>query len=326
MKVKLLLKVVTALHCMMLLPGSISAQSFPTKPIRLIVPFPTGGGTDLVGRTVGQRMGALLGQQVVADNRAGAGGMIGVEAAARSAPDGHTIVIAGVGELTMFPSLYRKLPYDPLKDLQPLGLIAVTPQLLVVNTAVIPTPTLRDFIAFAKANPHKINYGTYGLGSLNHVMMELFASQAGIKLTAIPYKGSAPAITDLMGGQIAAMILAPSVARGAVNAGKLHALGATTRERIASMPDVPTLHEAGAENYDAASWFGFLAPAGTPKDVVTTLHTALVRAVETPEVTKILLENGAIPKVTSPEEFGAFIRTETERWTTVIQSTGVKLD
>jgi tripartite-type tricarboxylate transporter receptor subunit TctC len=302
------------------------AQAFPSKPVRLIVPFPAGGGTDLVGRTVGQRMATLLGQQVIADNRAGAGGMIGVETAARSAPDGYTMVIAGVGELTMFPSLYRKLPYDPQKDLQPLGLIAITPQILVVNTAVIPTPTLRDFIAYAKANPGKVNYGTYGPGSLNHVMMESFASRAGIQLSAIPYKGSAPALTDLLGGQIAAMILAPSVAKSAVDSGKLRALGATTRDRLASMPDVPTMHEAGAENFDAASWFGLLVPANTPKDVVTALNSALVRAVQSPEVSKTLLEAGAIPRVTSPEEFGAFIRTETERWTGVVRSSGIKLD
>lgn len=308
------------------LPPLAAAQAYPSKPVRLIVPFPAGGGTDIVGRAVGQRMSGLLGQQVIVDNRGGAGGMIGVDAASKAPADGYTILIAGVGEVSMFPSLYRKLPYDPQKDLAPIGLIATTPQVLIANPAVLPVANLRELIAYAKANPGKINYGTFGPGSLNHIMMEQLARQTGMRLTAIQYKGSAPALTDMLGGQISLMILSPALARSPMEAGKLRGLAVTSRERLAALPDLVTLHEAGAENYDSSSWFGLFAPAGVPRDVVATLSSALMRAVQSPEVSKNLLGNGILPKVNSPEEFSAFVRTEIEKWGAVINGMGLKLD
>jgi tripartite-type tricarboxylate transporter receptor subunit TctC len=302
------------------------AQAYPSKPIRFIVPFPPGGGTDLIGRTVGQRVSMLLGQQVVVENRAGAGGMIGVEAAVRSAPDGYTVVIAGVGELSMFPSLYRKLPYDTMRDLQAIGLIAITPQILVVNQSVLPVTSLRELIQYAKANPGKINYGSFGTGSLAHVMTELLAGQAGIQITNVSYKGSAPALNDLLGGQIGLLMLSPALAKSHVESGRLLGIAVSSKERLAALPNIPSVHEAGVPNYDATSWFGALVPAGTPRETVAQLNDAIVKAVNSPEVSKLLLSNGILPLTNNPQEFSQFIKQEIDKWGAIIKKLGLTLD
>ncbi len=252
--------------------------------------------------------------------------MIGVEAAARAAPDGYTVVIAGVGELSMFPSLYRKLPYDTMKDLQGVSLIAITPQILVVNQSVLPVTNLRELIQYAKAHPNKINYGSFGTGSLAHVMTELLANQAGIQITNISYKGSAPALADLLGGQIGLLMLSPALAKSHLESGKLLGLAVSSKERLAALPNVPSIHEAGVPNYDASSWFGALVPAGTPKEIVAQLGDIFVKAVNTPEVNKLLLANGILPMAKGPQEFSLFIKQEIDKWGAIIKKMGLALD
>ena len=313
--------------CLLAMPAAPAlAQAYPGKPIRFIVPFPAGGGTDMVARAVGQRLFALLGQQVIVDNRPGAGGIIGVEAVARSAADGYSVLIAGVAELTMFPSLYRKLSYDTLRNFQPLSLLALTPQVLVVNPSVVPVANLRELIAHARANPGRINYGTFGPGSLAHIMVELFAVPAGIKLTSVSYKGSPPALQDLLGGQIGLMLLSPALAKSQIDAGKLRGIAVSTKERIPALPEIASIHEAGIENYDASSWIGSLLPAGTPQEIVIPLNEAMVKAVNSPEVQKFFFASGIAPLANTPEQFTQFIRREIEKWGSAIRPMGLTLD
>lgn len=306
-------------------PLTAFSQVYPNKPIRFIVPFPAGGGTDNIARAVAQRLSVLVAQPVVVDNRAGASGIIGSDFVAKSAPDGYTILIAGVGELTISPSLYKKLPYDPIKDFQPVTMIAINPMVLALNPSILPVTNLQELIAYAKSNPGKINYGSYGLGSIAHVMVELFAHQSGIKVTHVPYKGSGPALQGLLGGQIGLLFVAPSIAKGQIEAGRIRGIAVSTKRRIPAVSDIPTMTEAGAE-YDAYSWVAAQVSAGTPTEIVDRLNAEIGKAVSTPEIQKQFADQGVIPATGTAEEYSAFFKREVERWGNVVKTVGVTLD
>jgi len=309
-----------------LAPLAAQAQAaFPAKPITIIVPFSAGGTTDILARVVGQYMARDLGQTVVVDNRAGAGGNIGGQAAARAPADGYTLFIGTVGTHAINQSLYKKMPFDPIKDFAPLSRVAMVPNLLVANPSQ-PFKSVKEMIAYAKANPGKVNFGSAGNGSSIHLSGELFKQMTGVDMQHVPYKGSAPAVSDLIGGQISVMFDNMPSAIPHVKAGKLRALAVTTAKRSPALPDVPTIAEAGVPGYEATSWFGLLAPAGTPAPVVAKLNASILKALADPEVKKKLAEQGAEPHGEKPEQFAAFIESETLKWGKVVKESGASLD
>jgi tripartite-type tricarboxylate transporter receptor subunit TctC len=303
---------------------STTATAFPTKPIRIVVAYTPAGTTDILARVVGQRMSEAWGQPVIVDNRPGANGNIGTEVAARAVPDGHSLVMATAGTHGINVSLYRKLAWHPVRDFAPVSLVAMVPNIMVVNNA-LPVKSVKEFIAYARANPGKLSYGSPGNGSTAHLSMELFKSMTGSNLVHVPYKGSAGVLNDVMGGQIAVTIdnMPPYVPQ--VRAGKIRALAVSTAKRSTAMPDLPTIAEAGVTGYDAGAWFGLLAPAGTPKAVVDTLSTETARILKLPEVSKRISELGAEPVGGTPEQFAAFIKSEIDKWAKVIKDANVEL-
>ncbi|MDQ6619355.1 MAG: tripartite tricarboxylate transporter substrate binding protein [Pseudomonadota bacterium] len=300
-------------------------QSYPTKPIRLVVPFPPGGATDILARAVAQRWTETLGQSVVVDNRPGAGGNIGSDLVAKAAPDGYTLVMGTVGTHAINPSLYARMPYDHVKDFAPVILVAGVPNVMEVNPSV-PARTVAEFIAYAKANPDKINFASSGSGTSIHLAGELFKVMTGVQMTHVPYKGSAPALTDLMGGQVQVMFdnLPPSLPH--IKAGKLRALAVTSSTRSPALPDVPTVAEAGVPGYEASSWFGVLAPAGTPPAVIARLNGEVAKWLATPEAKERMASLGANAVGGSPEDFAAHIRAETAKWAKVVKESGAKAE
>ena len=310
----------------LLTPLTAAAQTaFPSKPITIIVPFAAGGTTDILARVVGQALSTELGQPVVIENRAGAGGNIGAQAAARSPADGHTLFMGTVGTHAINASLYKKLPFDPIKDFAPLTRVANVPNLLVANPAQ-PYKTVGELIAYAKANPGKINFGSSGSGSSIHLSGELFNALAKVDMVHVPYKGSAPAVTDLLGNQIAIMFDNMPSAIQHVRSGKLRALAVTTAKRSPELPNVPTIAEAGVPGYEATSWFGLFAPAGTPAAVVTRLNTAIVKILASADVKKKITEQGGEVYSEKPEQFAAFIQKEAVKWGKVVRDSGASLD
>jgi len=306
-------------------PALAAAQAFPTKPITIIVPFAAGGTTDILARIIAQGLTAELGQSVVVDNRAGAGGNIGGQAAARSAADGYTLFMGTVGTHAINAALYKKMPFDPVKDFAPLTRVANVPNLLVANPAQ-PFKTVQELIAYAKANPGKINFGSSGSGSSIHLSGELFKSMAKVDMQHVPYKGSAPAVTDLLGNQIAIMFDNMPSAIQHVRSGKLRAIAVTTAQRSPELPDVPTIAEAGVPGYEATSWFGMFAPAATPAPVVGQLNKALVKVLAQPDVKKKINEQGAETAGETPEQFAAFIQQESVKWGKVVRESGASVD
>jgi tripartite-type tricarboxylate transporter receptor subunit TctC len=307
-------------------PVTASAQAaYPTKPITIVVPFTAGGTTDILARVVGLHMSTTLGQPVIIDNRAGAGGNIGGQLVARAAPDGYTILMGTVGTHAINQSLYKKMPFDPIKDFAPLSRVAMVPNLLVVNPAQ-PYKTVGELIAYAKANPGKVSYASSGNGTSIHLSAEMFKQMAGVEMQHVPYRGSAPAVADLIGGQTAIMFdNMPSVIPH-VKGDKLRALAVTTSKRSPALPDAPTVAEAGVPGYEATSWFGLLAPAGTPADIVAKLNGSVIKALADPEVQKKLAEQGAEAFSEKPEQFAAFIQSETAKWGKVVKQSGASLD
>jgi tripartite-type tricarboxylate transporter receptor subunit TctC len=301
------------------------AQTYPDKPIRLVVPFPAGGTTDILARAVGQKLGEHLGQQVVVDNKPGAGGNIGSDIVAKSAPDGYTLVMGTVGTHAINASLYKKMPYDHIKDFVPVSLVALVPNILVVHPSV-PANSVKELIAYAKANPGKLNFASSGNGTSIHLSGELFKTTAGVEMTHVPYKGSAPAVTDLLGGQVQLMFDNMPSALPHVKAGKLKALGVTTAKRFPAAPDIPAIAEAGVPGYEASSWFGVLAPAGTPKEIVNKLSSEIAKILQTPEIKERLLSQGAEPVGNTPDQFAAFIKAETAKWAKVVKESGATVD
>jgi tripartite-type tricarboxylate transporter receptor subunit TctC len=302
-----------ALACM----STAAAQTYPSKPIRFIVPFPPGGGNDTMARAFGQKMSEGFAQPIVIDNRPGAGGNIGAETAARALPDGYTVFLGGVGSHGINPNLQLKLPYDPLKDFAPISLIASAPLVIVVPPS-LPIKSVSDLVQLAKARPGELNYASSGTGTIAHLSAELLNSMAKIKLEHVPYKGTGPALTDLLAGRVQVMFNSAVSILPQVRSGKLRALAMTAAKRSAAMPDLPTVAESGVPGYEAASWYGVLAPAGTPRPIMEKLNSEIVRIARTPEVRERLAADGADPVGSSPEEFAAYIKLELARWARVI--------
>ena len=300
------------------------AQNYPTKPVRIVVPFPAGGGVDLTARTVGQKLTDYLGQQVVIDNRAGAAGTIGAEHVAKSAPDGYTLLVAGPGSVAVAPLLFPKLGYNPLKDLAPITMLVTMPYIIVAHPS-LPAKIAAELIALAKANPGKLNMASGGAGTGQHLAGEFFNVLAGIKMIHIPYKGTAPAIADIMGGHADLTFSDPSVLPQ-LQAGRLKVLGVSGTKRYPPLPNVPTVNESGLPGFDALNWYPLMAPAGTPRDLVMKLNTEAIKALNSPDVRDKLMAQGLIPAPMSPEQLGQFIREDYERWARVIKAANVKLD
>src|SRR4051812_1347578 len=277
----------SALVGLLLLCAAALAQDYPAKPLRFIVPFPPGGGNDTVARAIAQQIGPDLGQPVVIDNRPGAGGAVGADLAAKAPADGYTLFLAGVGSYVVNPNLQARLPYDPVKDFAPITLVATAPSVLVVNPAV-PAHSAAEFTAYARAHPGKLNYASNGNGSAAQLAAAMYESMAGVKMVHVPYKGIAPAMTDLLSGEVQLMFGTVVALVPHIQAGKLRALAVTSRSRSALLPDVPSLAESGLPDYEAGSWYGVMAPAGTPREIVERLHGAIVKALKTPGVAQRL--------------------------------------
>ncbi len=301
-----------------------AAEPYPSKPIRFILPFPPGGGTDILGRLLSERLAARLGQPVVVENRGGAGGNVGAEAAAHSAPDGYTIVLVAPS-LAISPSLYKKLAYDPVKDFAPISLVATVPNVMVTNPS-IPAKTLSEFIALAKTRPGAMNFGSGGNGTSNHLAGELFNIVAGVRLVHVPYKGVNLAMNDVMSGELQLVIIGIPAAAQHIKAGKLRALAVIDTKRAAALPDVPTAAEAGLRDFEVTTWYGVLAPAGTPRPIVTRLNTEIVRVMHSSEMKERLATMATEPVTSTPEEFGELIRREIAKWAEVVRAAGLKAD
>ena len=307
------------------LPLCAAEQGYPSKPIRLVVPFPAGGSLDAVARAIGQKLSIAWGQPVIIDNRPGAGGNIGADLVAKSAPDGYTILEGALSTHAVNVSLYSKMPYDPIKDFAPITLVAVTPNVLVLNPSV-PANSVAELISYAKANPGKLAFGSGSNGSAGHLAGELFKTEAKVDMVHVPYKGGAPAMQDLLGGQIQLMFdnLASSLTQ--VRAGRIRALAVTTARRSALAPDLPTIAESGLPGFDISTWFGIFTPAGTPRDIVEKLHAEFTRALADREVRDRMLALGAEPVGNAPAEFAAYIRAEADKYARVIKASGAKAD
>ena len=296
--------------------GHAAAQSdYPSRPVRIIVPSPPSGGTDIVARVLAQHFSNAFRQQFFVENRPGAGNVIGIEAAARAAPDGYTLLVSA-STIALNSVLYKKVPYDPVRDFAPITLAATAPNILVVNPK-LPIKSLADLIAAAKAQPGKLTYGTPGIGTSPHLCMELFKSMAGVDLQHVPYKGTAAAVMDIIGGQIDAAFATALTAKPLIDAGRLRALAVSGPRRIDTLPSVPPVAEAGVPGYEAMQWYGLLAPAGTPAAVVERVHAEAMVALRSPEMKARLASDGAEPLGTTPAEFGAFIRRELDKWARV---------
>ena len=297
-------------------------ESYPSRPIRFILPFPPGGPTDILGRLIAERLGAQLGQPVVTENRGGAGGNVGAEAAAKSAPDGYTIVLVAPS-LAISPTLYTKLNYDPVKDLTPITLVATVPNVIV--TQVKHPATLREFIAEAK-KAGTMNFGSGGSGTSNHLAGELFNLLTGAKLTHVPYKGVNLAMQDVIAGRIDLVVIGVPAAAPHVRSGRLRALAVIAPQRLPALPDVPTVAEAGLPGFEVTTWYGILAPAGTPRPMIARLNGELVKVMQSPDMKERLAGIGTDPVTSTPEEFGAYIRAEIAKWGDVIRKAGLKAD
>ncbi|WP_062307558.1 tripartite tricarboxylate transporter substrate binding protein [Polynucleobacter sinensis] len=321
---KSIFRILTAL-LLLALSSTVFAQQYPSRAIKMIVPFPAGGGTDIFARTVGQKLNENFKWTVVPENRPGAGGNLGIEAVANSAPDGYTIGLGQTSNLAINPSLYPKLPYAPSKDLSPIVLVASSPLVIVVS-ANSPFKTFADIVAAAKGKPDQVTYGSPGNGTVAHLGMELLQKTAGINLQHIPYKGSAQALTDIVGGQIQIYASSVPTAMGQIKDGRLRAIAVTSLKRSASLPETPTIAESGWPGFEAITWFGFVAPAKTPAPIIKELNANINQILKLPEVrTKLMGEGGEILGGT-PEQFTALLNKDTARWARVIQDANVKID
>ncbi len=323
-RIRSLVRLVAALALLSGLAAAAHAQAWPTKPIRYIVPFPPGGATDILARSIAEKLGPALGQPVIVENRAGAAGNVGTELAAKAAPDGYTILMVTVAQ-SISETLYAKLAYNLMRDLTPVILVARVPNVMVVHPSV-PARSVKEFIDYAKANPGKINFASSGSGTSIHMSGELFKLLTGVDIVHVPYKGSALALTDLIGGQVSVMFdnLPPSMPH--IRGGKLRALAITTTTRYPTLPDLPTMVEAGVPGYESSSWFGIMAPTGTPKDIVARLNAEVRKIMALPEVRERFDQQGAIASPGSPEDFDAFIRAEIAKWGKVVKASGAKVD
>jgi tripartite-type tricarboxylate transporter receptor subunit TctC len=315
---------VTCVACVALWSASATAQAYPDKAIRMIVPFPAGGGSDTAGRAISERLAAQLGQPVVVENRVGAAGSIGADFAARAPADGYTILLGSTSELTQYPLVNRKIRYDPVRDFIPISLVGTIPLALVVHSS-LPVSTVAGFLKLARARPGEIDFGSAGVGATTHLAVEHFMLLTKVKLRHVPYKGSPQATADLVAGHIQVAIPTLPAAFPFIQAGRVKALAVTTENRVPVLPKVPTMQEAGVKGYVNVLWAGVLAPRGTPAPIIKRLHGEIVGALKTPGVRKVLESNGATPQSSTPEEFAAFIKSELEKWGRVVKEANISL-
>jgi tripartite-type tricarboxylate transporter receptor subunit TctC len=314
------------LACVVTIPGQVQAQSpYPNKPIRFVIPFPPGGGNDIIARYVGRKLSARLGQPIVLENKAGANGIVGLSAVMQSAPDGYILGIAAAGPMAVNPALYEKLPYNPITDFTPIVNMVNYPLLLVTHPSV-PAKNIQELISLAKAKPGSLFYASPGNGNSGHLAGELFNSLAKVNTSHVPYKGQGPATADLLAGQVQMLYSSiPSVLQ-LVQQGRLNALAIGSAKRLASLPNVPTIAESGVPGYEAYSWIGLVAPVNTPRDIIVRLNKEIVEILKDKESAEELLKQGAIPVADSPEEFSAYIKLEIAKWGAVVKSANIKPD
>ncbi|HXF66749.1 MAG TPA: tripartite tricarboxylate transporter substrate binding protein [Burkholderiales bacterium] len=304
---------------------ALQAQAYPAKPVRLVVPYPPGGGSDTIARPLAQKMSEGLGQQVFVDNRGGANGNIGMELVARSAPDGYTLVFALSAQLAINPGLYRKIPYDPVRDFAPITLFGSGIYILVVHPS-LPVKSVKELIALAKARPGEIAYSSSGSGSGGHLAAELFTRMAAIRMLHVPYKGGGPALMDLLAGNVQVLFATQLASWPHIQSGRIRALAVSTAKRPASLPELPTIAESGVPGYDSGVWYALLAPAGTPRDIVTRLNGEVVRVLNQPDYRGFLIKNGIEPIGAPPEELDALIRSEIKKYAKLIQEAGIRVE
>jgi tripartite-type tricarboxylate transporter receptor subunit TctC len=307
---------------LLLAQPAAAQQPYPAKPVRLVVPSAPGGGTDITARVMAPKLSEFLGQQVVVENRAGAGTMIGGEVVARAAPDGYTLLM-GISTLAINPAMYKKVPYDALKDFAPITQAVSLPNILVVHPS-LPVKTVKELVAFAKARPGQLQFASAGVGTNPHLAAELFLSMTGTKMLHVPYKGSGAGVIDVIAGHVP--VMTPSILTGLphTKAGRLRALGVTSAQRAGGAPEIPTIAEAGVPGYEAVQWFGILAPAGTPRAVIERVHREAVKVLQSADIRERLKADGADPVASSPEEFAAFLRSETAKWAKVVKAVGIQ--
>jgi tripartite-type tricarboxylate transporter receptor subunit TctC len=322
--VRKIYQVLAASLALLTLSPTLQAQGYPQKPIRWIVPWPAGGGADIVARLMSTKLGEVLGQPVIIDNRAGAAGNIGTQVAAQSAPDGYTIVFAYSGTHSVNPHLYKKMPFKE-SDFAPVILLTSVPQVLAVNSTVS-AKSVRELIAIAKARPGSISYASSGNGSINHLAGEMFARMADIRLLHVPYKGGGPAATALLAGEVNMIFGEPGTVIPLIKQGRLHALAVSSRKRATSIPDLPTIAESGLPGYDVTSWNGVLAPAGTPAGIINRLNEAFNRVLAMPEIRQAMLDRGYEPVGGEPGQFGKHIQSELDKWGPVVKRIGLQID
>jgi len=302
---------------------AVHAQpAYPQKPIRLVAPFAPGGGTDILARLFGQKLSETLGQQIIVDNRGGAGGTVGTDIAAKAPPDGYTLILVSASH-AINPGLYQKLPYDSVNDFAPITQLATSPGILVVNPS-LPVKSVKDLIALARAKPGQINYASAGSGTPPHLAGELFKVMAKIDMVHVPYKGNAPAFTDVIGGQVSLIFPTMPSAMPFIKSGRLRPIAVTSAKRAPAAPDIPTIAESGLPGYEATSWYGILAPAGTPQQIVARLHEALVSVISAPDMKDRLAAQGLDPLGNTPQQFAAVIKSEIVKWTKVVKASGAR--
>ena len=306
-------------------PSIAEAQSWPTRPVRLISPFAPGGGADITSRALALKLSPALGQQVVVENRGGAGGMIGVDMATKAPADGYTMVLGTIGPIAINPSLYKKMTYDPMRDLVPVSQAANALNVLVVHPS-LPAKNVKEMIAIAKARPGQMNYGSSGPGATDHLAGELFNVLAGVKMVHVPYKGGAPAMLDLVAGNVQVVFSTVSTAVAAMESKRVRPLAMTGNQRFELMPDLPTVAEAGLKGFEVNNWYGIFLPAGTPKDIVAKLNAEVVKALAAPDVKKRLIEAGIVATSSSPEGFTAYVKAESSKWAKVIKDAGITVE
>jgi tripartite-type tricarboxylate transporter receptor subunit TctC len=302
-----------------------AAQAFPSKPVKLVIPFPPGGSLDNIGRLIAQKLSEAWGQQVLIENKPGAGGNIGADAVAKSPADGYAVVMGALSTHAVNPNLYAKMPYDAAKDFAPISLVAITPNVLIVNAAM-PVTSVKEMIAYAKANPGRTNFGSGSNGSAGHLAGELFKLETGTDVAHIPYKGGAPALQALLAGDTQFMFDNLANAMAQVKGGKVRAIAVTTAQRSKLAPDLPTMAEAGMPGFDISTWFGLLAPAGTPPDVIAKWNADVVKVLNSPDVREKMLAQGAEPSPQTPAEFASFIAREREKYARIVKASGAKVD
>ena len=319
------IKAILATLLCLLVTGGAAAQTYPDRPVRIVVPFPAGGSNDVIARILGQKLSEASGYQIVIDNRGGAGGNVGADAVAKAPPDGYTLLLTAPGPLTVNQSLYKSLPFDPMRDFAPVALIASVPIVLMVHPSV-PAKTVGELIELVKREPGKLSFGSSGNGSTNHLAGELLKSTARINIVHVPYRGAAPAMNDLLGGHIPMMFDNMPAVLPHATTGAVRALAVAGTTRSSALPDIPTVAEAGVPGFEAAAWFGLVAPAQTPPAILAQITEAVGKALQAPDTVKKLKDLGAEPGTVSGAAFGAFLRAEAEKWSKVVQASGARVE